>query len=160
MAPLTRWTWVWVNSRSWWWTGRPGMLWFMGSQRVGHDWATELNWRFFPHLRDLEVIFTCFYIIKLYLSFHFLNTSHTYPFLFLVLLPLGLKSPKSPLHELHVHSILYESDCSCFSLCCEFYHFSSLSSNSPSQGSLLLLSLTESFTTMKQYLVYIFPSCI
>ena len=36
--------WVWVNSRSWWWTGRPGMLWFMGSQRVRHDWATELNW--------------------------------------------------------------------------------------------------------------------
>ena len=37
-------TWVWVNSGSWWWTGRPGMLRFMGSQRVGHDWATELNW--------------------------------------------------------------------------------------------------------------------
>ena len=36
-------TWVWVNSRSWWWTGRPGMLQFMGLQRVGHDWATELN---------------------------------------------------------------------------------------------------------------------
>ena len=44
MTSLTRWTWVWVNSRSWWWTGRPGMLRFMGSQRVGHDWATELNW--------------------------------------------------------------------------------------------------------------------
>ena len=44
MAPLTRWTWVWVNSRSWWWTGRPGVLWFTGLQRVGHDWATELNW--------------------------------------------------------------------------------------------------------------------
>ena len=44
MASLTRWTWVWVNSRSWWWTGRPGVLWFMGSQRVRHDWATELNW--------------------------------------------------------------------------------------------------------------------
>ena len=44
MASLARWTWVWVNSRSWWWTGRPGVLWFMGSQRVGHDWATELNW--------------------------------------------------------------------------------------------------------------------
>ena len=42
MASLTRWTWVWVNSRSWWWTGRPGVLQFMGSQRVGHDWATEL----------------------------------------------------------------------------------------------------------------------
>ena len=35
---------VWVNSRSWWWTGRPGVLQFMGSQRVGHDWVTELNW--------------------------------------------------------------------------------------------------------------------
>ena len=47
MASLTRWTWVWVNSGSWWWTGRPGMLRFMGSQRVGHDWATELNWKTF-----------------------------------------------------------------------------------------------------------------
>ena len=46
MASLTRWTLVWVNSRSWWWTGSPGVLWFMGSQRVGHDWATELNWTF------------------------------------------------------------------------------------------------------------------
>ena len=44
MASLTRWTWVWVNSGSWWWTGRPGVLRFMGSQRVGRDWATELNW--------------------------------------------------------------------------------------------------------------------
>ena len=44
MASLTRWTWVWVNSRSLWWTGRPGVLQFIGSQRVGHDWATELNW--------------------------------------------------------------------------------------------------------------------
>ena len=43
MASPTQWTWVWVNSRSWWWTGRPGMLQFTGSQRVGHDWATELN---------------------------------------------------------------------------------------------------------------------
>jgi len=43
-ASLTRWTWVWVNSGRWWWKGRPGMLRFMGSQRVGHDWATELNW--------------------------------------------------------------------------------------------------------------------
>ena len=45
MASLTRWTWVWVNSGSWWWTGRPGVLRFMGSQRVGHDWETELNWK-------------------------------------------------------------------------------------------------------------------
>ena len=44
MASPTQWTWVWVNSGSWWWTRRPGVLWFMGSQRVGHDWAIELNW--------------------------------------------------------------------------------------------------------------------
>ena len=44
MASPTWWTWVWVNSRSWWWTGRPGVLRFTGSQRVGHDWATEQNW--------------------------------------------------------------------------------------------------------------------
>ena len=44
MASLTQWMWVWVNSRSWWWTGRPGVLRFIASQRVGHDWVTELNW--------------------------------------------------------------------------------------------------------------------
>ena len=44
MASRTRWTWVWVNSGKWWWSGRPGVLWFMGSQRVGHNQATELNW--------------------------------------------------------------------------------------------------------------------
>ena len=44
MASLTQWMWVWVNSGRWWWTGRPGVLWFTGSQRVGHDWATELNY--------------------------------------------------------------------------------------------------------------------
>ena len=44
MASPTPWTWVWLNSGSWWWTGRPGVLRFMGSQRVGHDWVTEVNW--------------------------------------------------------------------------------------------------------------------
>ena len=44
MASLTRWTWVWVGSRSWWWTRRPGVLQFMGTQRIRHDWITELNW--------------------------------------------------------------------------------------------------------------------
>ena len=44
MASPTWWAWVWVNSGSWWWTGRPGVLLFIGSQRVGHDWVTELNW--------------------------------------------------------------------------------------------------------------------
>ena len=44
MASPTWWTWIWVNSGNWWWTGWPGVLWFMGLQRVGYDWATELNW--------------------------------------------------------------------------------------------------------------------
>ena len=41
MASLTQWTWVWASSRSWWWTGKPGVLLFMGLQRVRHDWVTE-----------------------------------------------------------------------------------------------------------------------
>ena len=52
MASLIQWTWVWVNSGSWWWTGRPGVLPSMKSQRVGHDWVTELNWSHF----------SCFYL--------------------------------------------------------------------------------------------------
>ena len=44
MASLTQWTWVWVNSGIWWWTGKSGVLWFLWSQRVGHEWVTELNW--------------------------------------------------------------------------------------------------------------------
>ena len=44
MPSPTQWTWVWVDSGSWWWTGRPGVLQLMGSQRVRHNWVTELNW--------------------------------------------------------------------------------------------------------------------
>ena len=47
VASSTQWTWIWVDSGSWWWTGRLGMLRLMGSQRVGHNWATELNWGYF-----------------------------------------------------------------------------------------------------------------
>ena len=46
MASPTQWTWVCIVSGSWWWTGRPGVLQLLGSQRVGCDWATELNWCF------------------------------------------------------------------------------------------------------------------
>ena len=56
MASPTQWTWVWVNSRSWWWTGKPGMLQSMGSLRVGHDGATELNWMNFSVLFLLEFL--------------------------------------------------------------------------------------------------------
>ena len=48
MASLTQWTWVWVSSGSWWWTGRPGMLQSMRSQRVGHGWASERSWSPLP----------------------------------------------------------------------------------------------------------------
>ena len=57
MASLTQWTWVWVNFGRWWWTGRPGVLRFMGSQRLRHDWATELNWSF--HTNYLISLFWC-----------------------------------------------------------------------------------------------------
>ena len=50
MASPTWWTWVSVNSGSWWWTGRPGMLQFMGLPRVGHDWG--LNWTELKHLKE------------------------------------------------------------------------------------------------------------
>ena len=44
MSSLPQWRWVWVNSGSWWWTGKPGLMQFMGLQRIGHNWETELNW--------------------------------------------------------------------------------------------------------------------
>ena len=44
MASPPQWTWVWASSGSWWWTGKPGVLQSIGSQRVRHDWVTELNW--------------------------------------------------------------------------------------------------------------------
>ena len=57
MASLTRWTWVWVNSGSWKWTGKPGVLQSMRLQRVGLDWATELS--------DVFLSFLSFYILCL-----------------------------------------------------------------------------------------------
>ena len=51
MASLTQWTWVWVNSKSWWWTGMPGVLSFMGPQIVEHNWVTELtDWKCYMHI--------------------------------------------------------------------------------------------------------------
>ena len=64
MASPTRWTWVWVNSGSWWWTGRPGVLRFMGLQRVGHNWATELNWTDSSEILDLYLDFVKLTVLK------------------------------------------------------------------------------------------------
>ena len=52
MASPTQWTWVWVSSESWLWTGKPGMLQSMGLQRVGHDWMTELNSTVLPSQQE------------------------------------------------------------------------------------------------------------
>ena len=99
MASPTRWTWVWVKSGSWWWTGRPGMLVFMGSQRVGHYWATELTecftealvapifrinyfsciWLFFTVIKELLEIFICswYFVVQLLSHFWLFETSWT-----------------------------------------------------------------------------------
>ena len=61
MASPTQWTWVWVNSGSWWRTGRTGVLRFMGLQRVGHDWATKLNWNWYS--------LSCVYISRVYILY-------------------------------------------------------------------------------------------
>ena len=61
MASLTWWTWVWVKSGSWWWTGRPGVLRFMGLQRVGHDWATDLIWSDLNKFSFIQVTCSSFF---------------------------------------------------------------------------------------------------
>ena len=66
MASLTWWTWVWVNSGSWWWTGRPDVLRVMGSQRVGHDWATDLIWYDLMTTDLTTVFFKCLHTVHLY----------------------------------------------------------------------------------------------
>ena len=69
IASPTQWTWIWVDSGSWWWTGRPSVLWFMGSQRVGHDWGIELNWNWIlSHLISVNCLsFPLFRKLKFYL---------------------------------------------------------------------------------------------
>ena len=76
----TQWTRVYVDSGSWWWTGRPGGLRFMGSQRVGHDWATELNWT------ELVYIYLSFYLPVYVSLFHI----HLFIFAFLFFFSLSL----------------------------------------------------------------------
>ena len=65
VASLTQWRWVWVNSGSWWWTGRPGVLWSMGSGSVGHDWETELNWMAFTFRQPIMLFIQCCFSMAL-----------------------------------------------------------------------------------------------
>ena len=73
MASLTQWTWVWVNPRSWWWTGRPGIVQFMVLQRVGHDWVTELNWKSFSEKSWNIILYFLIWTCYLRLLGNFLN---------------------------------------------------------------------------------------
>ena len=81
MASPTQWTWVWVNSGSWWWTGRPGVLQSMGLQRVRREWATELNWTLFPTLcPQVHSLSLCLYscLINRFISTIFLDPIYTH----------------------------------------------------------------------------------
>ena len=75
MVSPTQWIWVWINSRSWWWTGRPSVLWSMGLQRVRHDWVTELNWLIRTGVRwYLIVVLMC---ISLIITIFILNRNYS-----------------------------------------------------------------------------------
>ena len=82
MASSTRWTWVWVSSGSWWWTGKSGVLQSVGSQRVEKDWGTELNWCTYIHV-SLVWAFKRSYCVVL-LSYLFLKKNSEYLFLWVV----------------------------------------------------------------------------
>ena len=70
MVSLTWWTWVWASSRRWWWTGKPGVLQSMRLQRVGHDWANELNWTI---QRMHSVLFEVWTVINVRVCDHLFN---------------------------------------------------------------------------------------
>ena len=91
-ASPTRWTWVWVNSRSWWWTGRPGVLWFMGLQGVRHEWATELNWDICSQV--YYVFLNCIFVSRVWALWVLYSTSLVLNFLYVLeLLEELLKNP-------------------------------------------------------------------
>ena len=116
MASPTQWTWVWENSRGWWWTGRPGVLRFMGSQRGGHDWVTELNrTELFSQLKKKSL---CAYI-SLLLDVLLLNTCcdcqpvyaldcspHSTP-IFVTLFPIFVNGTISTLSEYMTFSLCF-----------------------------------------------------
>ena len=81
MASPTQWTRVWVNSGSLWWTGRPGVLQFMGSQRVRHDWATELNWTE-PSWKFSFLYFLFIWLCNFWLNLYLLTFLTVFPYFF------------------------------------------------------------------------------
>ena len=129
MASLTRWTWVWVNSRSWWWTGRPGMLQSMGSQRVGHNWATELNWKvdvlahsWTPLSSRVEVGTGNWILKKTVLSSIFLSTPKrgADPVVWSPASVLGLKCDPQAFPAAGMNSVSLPSVCHCTANVCRY----------------------------------------
>ena len=76
IASPTWWTWIWVSSRSWWWTRKPGVLQSMGLQRVGHDWATELKWTENVIQVDIVIQYVAFWEWDFSLSITHLKCTH------------------------------------------------------------------------------------
>ena len=111
MVSLTWCTWVWVSSGSWWQTGRPGVVQSMGSQRVGHDWVTELHWReFFTYIRlwiliikytvcliNISVNISMSYLPRFVTEIHLTTYSNTFAHLpfrtFTCVIPIALNVP-------------------------------------------------------------------
>ena len=75
MTSPTQWTWVCVDSGSWWWTGMPGVLRFMGSQRVRHNWATELNWTELKSISPLLIYICVCVCVCVCVCIYFFNNS-------------------------------------------------------------------------------------
>ena len=75
MASMTQWTWVWVNSRSWQWTRKPGVLQSMGSQGFGHDWVTEMKWTETWPLNNRSINFAGPLIQRLFFNSKYYNTT-------------------------------------------------------------------------------------
>ena len=119
---ITQWTWVWVNSGSWWWTGRPGMLQSMGLQRVRHDWATELtelnskcglnlHWEAIPESSLKQVALTFLFIHTLVLPITLLTTMLNYIFIFVYMYLKFMSTPDQWNHILST-KIIYCMQCS------------------------------------------------
>ena len=137
MASPTRWTWVWVDSGSWWWTEMPSVLQFMGSQRVGHDWVTELNWTWSMNIGTNSCLLSglCISIVGFKLRWVLLFILWAFVFLYLKFMNLRFPSSSWPFF-FFFHIFLEYQSLSCFSilfyLCtqfflqCTFYCFSLL----------------------------------
>ena len=105
MASPTQWTWVWVNSGSWWWIGKPGVLQSMGLQRVRHDWVTERQHKFW-------IILSCFTHTKA--SGNFIEVSFNLYINLRMIYFDNIEFPKSLAKYISLHSVRSWISLRCF----------------------------------------------